>query len=154
MQAWLRALSRLPVASIGSLILVLATYAMPAPSARAEGEQRMATIGILWVDDATASAPYLGAFKEGLRDLGWIEGRTIRIVERFDNGDSSRFPVLAAELVGLGVDVLFVTDLAVPAARQASTKIPIVCADFFDPMAEGVTSSIARPDGNVTGVSL
>ena len=108
----------------------------------------------LWLSDATQSAPYLGAFKEGLRERGWIDGRSIRIVERFDDGDSSRLPRLAIELVDLGVDVLFVTDFAVPAARQASTKIPIVCADFYDPVAEGWTRSIARPDGNVTGVSL
>jgi putative ABC transport system substrate-binding protein len=123
------------------------------PAASAD-DQHLPAVGILWLSDATQSAPYLGAFKEALRERGWIDGRTIRIVERFDDGDSSRLPGLAMELVGLGVDVLFVTDFAVPAARQASTKIPIVCADFYDPVAEGLTRSIARPDGNVTGVSL
>jgi len=82
-----------------------------------------------------------------------MDGRNVRIIERFDNGDSSRFPGLATELVGLRVDVLFTTDVAMSAARQATTTIPIVCADFVDPVTEGVTRSMARPDSNVTGVS-
>jgi len=152
-QARVQALLRLRI--FGLLILALAPCPMTVPSVSAEGQQRPPTLGILWLSDATQSAPHLGALKEGLRELGWIEGRTIRIVERFDSsGDSSRLPGLAADLVALGVDVLFVTDFAVPAARQASTNIPIVCADFYDPVAEGFTKSIARPDGNVTGVSL
>jgi putative ABC transport system substrate-binding protein len=74
-------------------------------------------------------------------------------VERYDHGDQSQYPKLAAELVALKVDVLFVFDAAVPAARQATDQIPIVCADFWDPIAQKITSSLSRPPDDVTGVS-
>jgi putative ABC transport system substrate-binding protein len=91
--------------------------------------------------------------KDGLRDLGWVEGQNIVFIERYNQGDESRFPRLAAELVAQGIDVLFVNDSAVPAARAATSTIPIICADFYDPVATKVTASLARPEGNVTGMS-
>ena len=90
----------------------------------------------------------------GLRELGWIDGRTVHLLERYDNGDPTQLPRLAAELVALGVNVFYVTDAAVPAASKASKTIPIVGADMFDPVLEGFTKSMARPDRNITGVSL
>jgi putative ABC transport system substrate-binding protein len=107
----------------------------------------------MWVGDASTGAPYVAAFNEGLRNLGWVESRTIEVHLRYDDGIESRRPVMASELVSLGVDVLFVFDPGLPAARRATKTIPIVCGDFFDPIAEGITTSLARPDGNVTGVS-
>jgi putative ABC transport system substrate-binding protein len=107
----------------------------------------------MWAADASTAVPYVAAFKEGLRDLGWVEGRTIEIIIRYDDGIAERRPVIASELVSLKVDVLFVLDPALPAARHATKTIPIVCGDLFDPIAEGVTTSMARPDGNVTGVT-
>ncbi len=112
-----------------------------------------AKIGLLWNADPSRTAPRVGAFKEAMRELGWIDGRTVRFVERYGRDDPSRFPSLAEELVRLDVDVLFVVNNALPAARQATQKIPIVCADFYDPIAEGVIKSMAHPGGNVTGVS-
>jgi putative ABC transport system substrate-binding protein len=88
-----------------------------------------------------------------MRALGWVDGQTIRSIVRYDGGDPSRFSPLAAELVALGIDVLVVTDRALPAARIATTRIPIVCLDMYDPIAQGVTSNLAKPGGNVTGVS-
>ena len=88
-----------------------------------------------------------------MRALGWIDRQTAAFVVRYDDGDPSRLPVLAAELLGLGIDVLVVNTRALPAARKATTTTPIVCLDMFDPIAEGVTSTLARPGGNVTGVS-
>jgi putative ABC transport system substrate-binding protein len=116
-------------------------------------QRKLPKLGVMWVSDASTGAPYVAAFKQSLRDLGWVEGRTIEIHLRYDDGIASRRPAIASELVSLGVDAIFVFDPALPAARHATKSIPIVCADFFDPIAEGVTTSLARPDGNVTGVS-
>jgi putative tryptophan/tyrosine transport system substrate-binding protein len=135
------------------LIAAFAVCAMTAGLATAQNREAMPTIGVLWVSDASRAALYLQPFKDELGRLGWIDGATVRIIERYDNGDSSRLLGLAKELVALPVDVLYVTDGAVPAASQATTKIPIVGADFYDPIAQGITSSMARPDRNITGVS-
>jgi putative ABC transport system substrate-binding protein len=108
---------------------------------------------LLWVADPPTAEPYVRALKEGLRERGWIEGKTIRIVERYDYYDSARRPKLATELVALEVDLLYVLGISLPAARKATQTIPMVCPDFFDPIKEGFTTSLARPDGNVTGIS-
>jgi putative ABC transport system substrate-binding protein len=113
-------------------------------------DRRLPTVGVLWASDFE---PHHRAFLEGMRELGWIDGQNVRFVVRYADGEVRRFPALTAELIGLGVDVLVVTSPAVPAARQATTTIPIVCTDFYDPIAEGVVSSLARPGGNVTGIS-
>ena len=116
-------------------------------------DRRLPTIGVLRGSGVEAAERYLRAFLEAMRKLGWIDGQNARFVVRYADGDVRRFPALTAELVALGVDVLYVTAPAVPAARRATTTIPIVCADFYDPIAEGVVSSLARPGGNVTGIS-
>jgi len=119
----------------------------------AHARSDMPKLGVLWISDPETAEPYLRPVKAGLKDLGWIDGRNIQILERYDHGDASRRPALAAELVALGVDVLYVSDPWLPTARSATKTIPIVCADFFDPIQEGVTTSLARPDRNVTGLS-
>ena len=93
------------------------------------------------------------AFRDGLRELGYVEGRTITIVSRFARGDPARLPGLVGELVALKVDVLFVTPKAQADAIRATTTIPIVSMGFADPMEEGAVSSLARPGRNITGVS-
>src|SRR5690349_1978063 len=111
-------------------------------------------VGVLWVSDPSWLADYFPPFKEALAQLNWVDGRTVQILERYDSGDHRKRVLQSAkELVALGVNVLFVTDDGVAAAREATTEIPIVCTDFYDPIVEGVTHSMARPDGNVTGVS-
>jgi putative ABC transport system substrate-binding protein len=135
------------------LLLFVGTYALTTESALARRPELPARVGILWIQNAEEAAPYLGTVKDGLRDLEWFEGKNIVFVERYNEGDESRFPKLAAELVAQDVDVLFVNDSAVPAARAATSTIPIVCADFYDPVATKVTASLARPEGNVTGMS-
>lgn len=136
-----------------SLLALLAACVLTSAFAAQESRPDLAKIGVLWSADPSRTASRVGAFKEAMRELGWTDGRTVRFVERYDRDDPSRFPKLAAELVALGVDVFYVSNHALPAARQATQKIPIVCADFYDPIAEGVVKSIARPGGNVTGVS-
>ena len=135
------------------IVVILAGCLLTPGLAAAQARRDLPTVGVLWTSDPSTAAPYLDAFKEGLRDLGWIDGRTIQMVVRYDDNDPLRRPELAAELVALGVDLLYTFDPALPATRGATKTIPIVCPDFYDPVAEGITTSMARPDGNVTGLS-
>ena len=98
--------------------------------------------------------PLLEAFRQGLRDLGYVEGRNILIESRFAEGQADRCPALAAELVRLPVDVLLAAGTApIQAAQHATSTIPIVMAWGTDPVAQGFIASLARPGGNITGVS-
>jgi putative tryptophan/tyrosine transport system substrate-binding protein len=110
-------------------------------------------LGALWVIDAATVAPYVVAFKKVLGDRGWVEGRTIEVIVRYDDSLPARRPEIAAEVVAMGVDVLFVFNAILPAARKLTRTIPMVCGDFYDPIVEGFTTSLARPSDNVTGVS-
>ena len=117
-------------------------------------DRKLPLIGILWVGDVNNSAPYLNPFVDALRKLGWVDGKTAEFVIRFDGDNRSKLPALAKELVALRVDVLVATDTALPAAKQATSVIPIVCPDLFDPVEEGVSNSLAKPNQNITGVSF
>jgi putative ABC transport system substrate-binding protein len=135
------------------LALLLALCGLCAEFAAAQRRQPLPQIGELWSGTESVLEPYREPYVHGMRELGWIDRQTAAFVVRFDGGDPSRLPALAAELAALGIDVLVVNTRALPAARKATTAIPIVCLDMFDPVAEGVSSSLARPGGNVTGVS-
>lgn len=89
--------------------------------------------------------------RAGLRGLGYVEGRNLQIGSRFADADNERLPALAAELVGLNVDVIVTWATGVVAARRATATIPIVMATFGDSVAAGFAASLARPGGNVTG---
>jgi putative ABC transport system substrate-binding protein len=103
---------------------------------------------------STIAAQSIAAFQQGLRDLGWIEGRNIVIDFRFAEGKFERLPGLAAELVRLNVDVIVATTTpAVVTARNATSTIPIVAFSVGDPVALGLIASLARPGGNVTGLT-
>jgi putative ABC transport system substrate-binding protein len=96
----------------------------------------------------------LEAFREGLRDLGYVEGQTIVIEWRFAEGKNERLPDLVDDLVRLKVDVIFAVNTpAALAAKRATTTIPIVIARLADPMKTGLVPSLARPGGNITGLS-
>jgi putative ABC transport system substrate-binding protein len=114
----------------------------------AEGQQagKVARIGVLGTDRE--------AFRQGLRDLGYVEGRNVVIEYRLDEGKPERLPALAAELVALRVDVI-VTGGTVQAlaAKQATTTLPIVFTQVGDPVASGLVTSLRRPGGNATGLS-
>ena len=89
-----------------------------------------------------------------LRELGWIEGRTVAIEYRWAEGRSERFAEIAAEFVRLKVDVIVTAGTPVPAAKQATSAIPIVFAMAGDPVGTGLVAALARPGGNVTGLSI
>jgi ABC-type uncharacterized transport system substrate-binding protein len=99
------------------------------------------------------SNPY-GGFTRGMRELGYIEGRDFAMEWRFAEGRADLFPDLAAELVRLNVDVIVLgTPVAVPAARRATSSIPIVMGNSFDPVGSGFVASLAHPGGNITGLA-
>ena len=111
-------------------------------------------LGYLSAGSGTMSSPYAQAFRHGLRDLGWVEGQNIIIEYRSAEGQFDRLPALAAELVRLKVDVMVATPTpAALAAKSATGSISIVGVSLVDPVALGLISSLARPGGNVTGVS-
>ena len=123
-------------------------------SAQAQPTGKVARIGFL--DNSTASgvAVLLDAFRQELSKLGWIEGKNITIEYRFAEQKPERVPELAAELVRLKVDLIVVTaGAAVFAAKSATTTIPIVMTSTTDPVGEGLVASLARPGGNITGLS-
>jgi len=129
--------------------------AMAAPlAAEAQQATKVARIGYLSVNLAAAPPNQLEAFRQGLRDVGYVEGRDIVIEYRDAGGKIERLPALAAELVAHKVDVIMAG--SVPhalAAKQATRTIPIVFISAGDPVADGLVISLARPGGNVTGLS-
>src|SRR6266699_6377510 len=97
----------------------------------------------------------LNAFRQGLRELGYFDGQNIVIEVRAADSKIERFPVLASELVGLKVDVIVASNsLSGRAAQQATTTIPIVVPVMGDPVADGLVASLARPGGNITGLTF
>jgi putative tryptophan/tyrosine transport system substrate-binding protein len=139
-----------------SLTVVL-SLGLLAPPFAAEAQQvpKIARIGFLELDRAAEEPRTREAFFRVLRDLGYVEGRNLVIEYRDAMGKTERFPALAAELVALKVDVIVTAGgtLAAQAAKQATTTIPIVFASVGDPVAEGLVTSLARPGGNLTGLS-
>jgi ABC-type uncharacterized transport system substrate-binding protein len=120
----------------------------------AQPADKVARIGYLSVNLAAAPPNTFGAFRQGLRDLGYVEGRSVVIEYRDAAGNPDRLPVLAAELVALKVDVIVVggSPQAV-VAKRATTTIPIVFISSGDPVSDGLVASLGRPGGNVTGLS-
>ena len=123
-------------------------------AARRDAQQarKLPTIGFLGADP-TAFTPWTNAFVSRLRELGWIENRTVAIEYRWSEGRAERYAEIAAEFVCINVDVIVTVGSAVPTVRQAATTIPIVFAGI-DPVRSGLVASLAKPGGNVTGLSL
>ena len=123
-------------------------------TARAQQSSTMRHIGFLGPLSEQTQLPWTTAFLKGLRDHGWIEGTTISIDYRWAEGRSDRLAQLAAELVRRNVEVIVTagTELTL-AVKQATASIPIVCAAAGDPVGTGLVGSLARPGGNVTGLS-
>jgi putative tryptophan/tyrosine transport system substrate-binding protein len=139
-----------------AVIAVLALSLLAAPLA-AEAQQAAKVARIGYLSTNLAANPHIQeAFRQGLRDLGYVEGRNVVIEYRDAEGKPERLPALAAELVALKVDVIVAAagnHLAL-AAKQATRTLPIVFAAVTDPVAIGLVTSLARPGGNVTGTSV
>jgi putative ABC transport system substrate-binding protein len=97
----------------------------------------------------------MAAFRRGLQNIGWIEGRNVHIEERWSGGNNERLRSFAAELVGMRPDVIFAgNEAATMALRQTASTLPIVFAQVGDPVANGLVATVARPGGNLTGFAL
>ena len=135
-------------ATVGAWIAVTRT-------AQAQRPSKTFLIGFLGVTSAAEYTSRMEAFRSGLRDLGYIEGKNIVIEFRWADGNDRRLPELAAELVRLNVDVIVTHAIAgALAAKQATTTIPIVMAVGGDAVATGLANSLARPAGNLTGSTI
>ena len=133
------------------LLLAFLFLATSAPT-QAQQAKKIPRIGFLFV--GSKDQPHLEAFRQGLRDLGYVEGKNISIEYRYAEGKPDALPTLAGELVGLNVDVILTTTLrASRAAAQVTSTIPIVGVGIGDPISAGLVKSLARPSGNVTGLS-
>jgi putative ABC transport system substrate-binding protein len=115
---------------------------------------KLSTIGFLSTSTPSAWSRFVPAFVQRLRDLGWIEGRNVAIEYRWAEGRTERYTEIATEFVRLKVDVIVTTGGAVFAVKQVTSVIPIVFALALDPVGSGMVTSLARPGGNVTGLSL
>jgi putative tryptophan/tyrosine transport system substrate-binding protein len=135
-------------------IALLGTAAAWPLTAQAQQPKKPPTIGFLGTTTAAAWSNWVAAFAQRLRELGWIDGSTLAIKYRWADGRNERFSEIAAEFVRLKVDVIVTSGGAGLAAKQATTTIPIVFAVANDPIADGLVVSLARPGGNVTGLSL
>jgi putative tryptophan/tyrosine transport system substrate-binding protein len=121
-------------------------------AAQAQPAGKVWKLGYLDQGAAARSKPYVDGLKQGLHDLGWVEGRNILIEARFAEGRTDQLPGLAAELVRLKMDVIVTsTTPAALAAKHATTTIPIVIGFTADPVGSGIVASLARPGGNITG---
>ena len=133
------------------LAAIAGTVTCP-PAARAQ-QARLPTIAIVVPTSPEAWAPWIAAFLRRLGELGWIEGRTVALEYRYGDGRNERLTEIAAEVVRLKPDVIVTAGTAVSALRQATSVIPILFAIGRDPVGTGMVASLARPGGNVTGMS-
>ena len=144
-------------APIGTVILIMVLTMLAAPPlvADVQSEGKVPRVAYLNASSAASATSGVEAFRQGLRELGYVEGRNILIEYRWADGQFDRLPALAAELVRLKVDVIVAPNtVAALAARKATSTIPIVHVVAGDPVGSGLVTSLARPGGNVTGLSL
>jgi len=138
---------------IGVAVVLALTVVLAAVAAEAQGG-KVPRIGILSTLTAEASAPAIAVFRQGLRELGYVEGQNLALEMRSADAKLERLPGLAAELVRLKVDIIVArANPAIAAAQKATTSIPIVMTVASDPVATGFVASLPRPGGNITGLS-
>src|SRR5262250_232860 len=132
----------------GSLLLALGS------PAHAQQPKKVPRVGFFSSASASAILSRVEAFRQGLRELGYVEGKNIVVEWRYGEGNLDRLPALAAELVRLKVDVIVTGGpAATRPAKEATATIPIVMASDTDPVEAGFVTSLARPGGNITGLS-
>lgn len=123
-------------------------------SLAARAQQKIPRVGFMGNSTAALEANLVGAFREGLRELGYEEGRNIGIEYRWADGQYERFPALVAELIAAKVDVIVTAGTpAALAVKKATATVPLVMVAVGDPVGTGLVPSLARPDGNLTGLS-
>jgi putative ABC transport system substrate-binding protein len=144
-------MKRVAVPSILIAVVLLAVAFI----AEAQQAKKLHRIAFLLGGPSSFYSARIDVFKQGLKELGYVEGKNIAIEYRYAEGKADRLPALAAELVGLKVDVILATATpSVLAVKKASATIPIVLIGVGDPIASGLVASLARPGGNITGLTL
>jgi putative tryptophan/tyrosine transport system substrate-binding protein len=143
-----------PISILGSAVVAALILLWAPPTGHTQPATKVARVGVL-AFGTPETDPNLSSLREGLRDLGYAEGRNLAFEYRYAGGQTDRLPGLALELVHLKPDVIFALggDVA-PAARTATTTIPIVVSVSNDPVRSGLVASFARPGGNITGVTF
>jgi putative ABC transport system substrate-binding protein len=148
--AWVarRTLNQLAIAVI--LLLLAAPF-----TADAQPPGKVYRIGFILTGAANEVEHLTKALDDGLRQLGYVEGRNVRFERRFAGGRPERLPALAAELVRLNVDIIVTgSNPVIDAVKQATATIPVVMAVSRDPVGSGLIASLARPAGNITGLLI
>jgi ABC-type uncharacterized transport system substrate-binding protein len=136
--------------ALGAILLALSF-----PVEAQQQPKKLHRIGILLVGSSSFYSARIDVFRQGLKELGYIEGKNIAIEYRYAEGKADRLPTLAAELVGLNVDVILTSSTpSVLAVKKATSTIPIVFVAINDPVASGLVTSLARPGGNITGLTI
>jgi putative ABC transport system substrate-binding protein len=136
------------------ILAIVVTFAISSAVAQAQQAKKVPRIGYLGAASASANAARIEAFRQGMRELGYVEGKNIFIEWRFAEGKLDRLPSLANELVNLKIDVIVSGGPAVTrAANEAISTIPLVMAFDDDPVGSGFVASLARPGGNIPGLS-
>ena len=140
---------RLFIAMLGGVAAPLCSL-----SGHAQQSAKLPTIGFVGSSTPTQMTHWVAAFTQRLGELGWAEGRTVAIEDRWAEGRDERFAEFAGELIRLKVDVIVTTGAVAVAAKQATSVIPIVFAVASDPVGSGLVAGLAQPGGNATGLSL
>ena len=148
-------LSRMVVKSTATRLAVVAAVLLLAGPVAAEAQQAAKVYRIGFVSPASPNIETSQAFRQGIRELGYVEGRNVIIEARYAEAQSERLPDLVAEVLRLKVDVLVVASTpGALAAKSATTTVPIVFAGIIDPVGLGIVASLARPGGNITGATF
>lgn len=146
-------IARPPRHTVAGLVVLLVLFSPL--TGGAQQASKVPRIGVLWGYSPSDVSRFAESFREGLRRVGYVEGRNIALEERWSEGRSDRLPSLAAELVRLNVDIIVAASTpAGRAAQEATRTIPIVLTLVTDPVEAGLAASLAGPGGNVTGMSL
>jgi putative ABC transport system substrate-binding protein len=139
---------------IGLVVVLAISFLAAWLGSEAQEPPKVARIGILSSLTAEETAPFIDVFRQGLRHLGYVEGRNVALEMRYADAKLERLPGLAAELVRLKVDVIVARpNPSIAAAQKATTSIPIVMTSASDPVATGFVASLPQPGGNITGLS-
>jgi putative tryptophan/tyrosine transport system substrate-binding protein len=138
-----------------ALLIATGAFVSTGGAVAAQQPARLPRIGYLGFNTEALARGVLSAFRETLRDLGWVDGRNIVVEARFANGDVDRLPGLVSELLALDVDVIAAaSSAATRASKAATTTVPIVMLASANAVGEGFVASLARPGGNVTGMTV
>src|SRR5512138_1302141 len=150
---WEGSMRRLAIAFVAAVIALAAGLADMVPAA-AQQPVKLHRVGFLGNSTAALERNLVGPFREGLRELGYVEGSNIHVEYRWAEGDYQRFPALVAELIAAKVEVIVTAGTpAALAVKRATTSIPLVMVAVGDPIGTGLVTSLSRPGGNITGLS-